>query len=166
MEMMEKRIGLFLSCGSIYYLIECIFHYFTNGLFYSHWTMFILAGLLGVLCIDTPNNIYSFELGYVWQILISTILCTIGEGICGLIVNVWWGLNVWDYSNLWGTFFFGQCNILFMFAWALIIGCIGIFYCDYYNYYICGIEPCPYYKFRGKVFLRFKEKDKKIKERE
>ena len=88
-------------------MIEC----FYRG--YSDISMFILAGLLGVFCIDTPNNIWSFNLDYRLQVLISTIFCTVGEGITGLIVNVWLGLNVWNYSNLWGTFFFGQCNIFF-----------------------------------------------------
>lgn len=61
-------------------------------------SMFILACICGVFFIDTPNNIYSFELDYGLQILISiisTILCTIGEGITGLIVNTWLDLNVW-----------------------------------------------------------------------
>ena len=158
MRLIKKRLGLFVGCGAIYYLIECLFHFVTVGSFSSHWTMFILAGFLGVFCIDTPNNFYSFELGYVWQVIISTVLCTLAEGICGLIVNSWLGWNVWDYSNLHGTFFFGQCNIFFAFAWLIIIGGIGIFYCDAYNYYICEIEPCPYYKFRGKIFFEMKER--------
>ena len=155
---MERRLGLFTLCGIIYYSIECICHYFVDGQAYSHWSMFVLAGLLGVFCIDTPNNIYSFNLGYVWQVLVSAVLCTIGEGVCGLIVNVWLNWNIWDYSNIWGTFFWGQCNLFFVVAWIVIIGLIGIFFCDAYNYYICKIEPCPYYKFNGKVFLKFKER--------
>ena len=87
MRLIKKRLGLFIGCGALYYLIECLFHFITVGSFYSHWTMFILAGLLGVFCIDTPNNFYSFELGYGWQVIISTVLCTLAEGICGLIVN-------------------------------------------------------------------------------
>lgn len=60
--------------------------------------MFILSGILGVLCIDSPNNIFGYDLDYSIQVLISTILCTLGEGITGLIVNVKMGLNVWDYN--------------------------------------------------------------------
>lgn len=155
---MKRRFGLFLSCGTLYYLIECFFHFVTTGNFYSHWTMFILAGLLGVFCIDTPNNFYSFELDYAWQVIISTVLCTISEGLCGMIVNVWLKWNVWNYSNLPGTFFFGQCNIFFVVAWLIIISIFAIFYCDAYNYYLCEMEPCPYYKFRGKVFFKMKER--------
>ena len=146
------KLGLFLSCGFIYCMIEILF----RG--WSHWSMFVLAGFLGVFCIDSINNVLSFDCDYIVQIIISTILCTIGEGISGIILNVWLQLNVWDYSKMtFGTFFFGQCNVLFCFAWMLIISII-IFYCDAYNYYILKIEPCPYYVIFGHKFLQFKER--------
>ena len=146
------KLGLFLSCGFIYCMIEILF----RG--WSHWSMFVLAGFLGVFCIDSINNTLSFDCDYIVQIIISTILCTIGEGISGIILNVWLQLNVWDYSKMtFGTFFFGQCNVLFCFAWMLIISII-IFYCDAYNYYILKIEPCPYYIIFGHKFLQFKER--------
>ena len=146
------KLGLFLSCGFIYCMIEILF----RG--WSHWSMFVLAGFLGVFCIDSINNVLSFDCDYIVQILISTILCTIGEGISGIILNVWLQLNVWNYSKMtFGTFFFGQCNVLFCFAWMLIISII-IFYCDAYNYYILKIEPCPYYIIFGHKFLQFKER--------
>ena len=140
------KLGLFLSCGFIYCMIEILF----RG--WSHWSMFVLAGFLGVFCIDSINNVLSFDCDYIVQIIISTILCTIGEGISGIILNVWLQLNVWDYSKMtFGTFFFGQCNVLFCFAWMLIISII-IFY------YILKIEPCPYYIIFGHKFLQFKER--------
>ena len=146
------KLGLFLSCGFIYCMIEILF----RG--WSHWSMFALTGFLGVFCVDSINNTLSFDCDYIVQILISTILCTIGEGISGIILNIWLQLNVWDYSKMtFGTFFFGQCNVLFCFAWMLIISII-IFYCDAYNYYILKIEPCPYYIIFGHKFLQFKER--------
>ena len=146
------KLGLFLSCGFIYCMIEILF----RG--WSHWSMFVLTGFLGVFCVDSINNTLSFDCDYIVQILISTILCTIGEGISGIILNVWLQLNVWDYSKMtFGTFFFGQCNVVFCFAWMLIISII-IFYCDAYNYYILKIEPCPYYIIFGHKFLQFKER--------
>ena len=147
------KLGLFLSCGFIYCMIEILF----RG--WSHWSMFVLTGFLGVFCVDSINNTLSFDCDYIVQIIISTILCTIGEGISGIILNVWLQLNVWDYSKMtFGTFFFGQCNVLFCFAWMLIISII-IFYCDAYNYYILKIEPCPYYTIFGYKFLQFKERN-------
>ena len=146
------KLGLFLSCGFIYCMIEILF----RG--WSHWSMFVLTGFLGVFCVDSINNTLSFDCDYIVQILISTILCTIEEGISGIILNVWLQLNVWNYSKMtFGTFFFGQCNVLFCFAWMLIISII-IFYCDAYNYYILKIEPCPYYIIFGHKFLQFKER--------
>ena len=146
------KLGLFLSCGFIYCMIEILF----RG--WSHWSMFVLTGFLGVFCVDSINNTLSFDCDYIVQIIISTILCTIGEGISGIILNIWLQLNVWDYSKMtFGTFFFGQCNVLFCFAWMLIISII-IFYCDAYNYYILKIEPCPYYIIFGHKFLQFKER--------
>ena len=147
------KLGLFLSCGFIYCMIEILF----RG--WSHWSMFVLTGFLGVFCVDSINNTLSFDCDYIVQILISTILCTIGEGISGIILNVWLQLNVWDYSKMaFGTFFFGQCNVIFCVACALIIGLFAIFYCDAYNYYILKIEPCPYYIIFGHKFLQFKER--------
>lgn len=147
------KLGLFLSCGLIYCMIEILF----RG--WSHWSMFILAGFLGVFCIDSINNILSFDCDYLLQILISTVLTTIAEGISGIILNVWLQLNIWDYSKMtWGTFFYGQCNLIFCLGWTLIIGLFAIFYCDAYNYYILKIEPCPYYKILGHKFLQFKER--------
>ena len=145
-----RKLILFFLCGIIYVGIELLY----RG--YSHISMFLLAGFLGVFCIDTPNNIYGYDLDYSIQVLISTILCTLGEGITGLIVNIKLKLDIWDYSNLPFTFFCGQCNLFFVFAWMLIIGLIGIFFCDAYNYYVCKDDEQPYYVLFGKEILRFK----------
>lgn len=136
------------SCGLIYFVVEICY----RG--YSHWSMFVLAMFCGVFCIDHINNYMSFDLDFRAQVMISTGLCTLSEGLCGLYVNIYKGWNVWDYSNLPLTFFFGQCNVFFVFAW-IVLCIIGIFYCDAMNYYIFKIDPCPYYKIGGKVFLRF-----------
>ena len=143
-----RKIVLFLLCSVIYCGIEIVYRGWT------HWSMALLSGILGVLCIDTPNNIFGYDLDYSLQVLASTIICTLGEGITGLVVNVKMGLNVWDYSTLPFTFFWGQCNLFFVFAWALIIGLFGIFFCDAYWYYICKDNEQPYYKIFGKEFLR------------
>jgi hypothetical protein len=143
-----RKIILFILCGTIYCGIELVYRQ------YTHYSMFALSGILGVLCIDSPNNIFGYDLDYLIQVLISTLLCTLGEGITGIIVNIRMELDVWDYSTLPFTFFWGQCNLFFVFAWALIIGLFGIFFCDAYWYYICKDEEQPYYKLFGREFFR------------
>lgn len=146
------RLGLFLIAGCFYYCCELLF----RGR--SHWTMFVLAGILAVCCIDVPNNIYSFDLDYRLQVLISAALCTLGEGVTGLVVNRWLHWGIWDYSSLPGSFFWEQCNILFVGVWILLIALIGIPVCDAWNYYICREEPVPYYVIGKKVVFRMKRR--------
>ena len=53
------------------------------------------------------------------------IIAVIGEGITGLIVNVWLGLGVWHYNIL--PYFWGQCSIPFTVVWFFLAGtCIVI----------------------------------------
>ncbi len=146
-----KKLILFSICGFIYVMCEMLF----RG--YSHISMFLLAGFCGVFVIDSLNNIFSFDMDYLLQILIATIGCTFFEGITGLIVNKWLNLNVWDYSNIPFTFFYGQCNLYFVVAWALLVA-VGIIICDAVNYYILKDDSTvPYYKVFGKKIFEFKK---------
>lgn len=107
-----KIIALFLIYGSIYYGLEVLF----RG--YSHISMFILAGILGVL-IGAINEITP-KINIWLETLIGTIIATIGEGVTGIIVNNILHLNVWDYSDLPFTFFYGQCNLIFCLIWFVL----------------------------------------------
>ena len=148
------KLGLFLSCGFIYCMIEILF----RG--WSHWSMFVSAGFLGVFCVDSVNNVLSFDCDYIVQILISTILCTIGEGISGIILNVWLQLNVWDYSKMaFGTFFFGQCNIFFCVAWAVLSAvCIVLQDCLVYYVLRADDERPHYHIWNGKILFWLPER--------
>lgn len=107
-----KIIALFLIYGSIYYGLEVLF----RG--YSHISMFILTGVLGV-AIGLINEITP-KINIWLETLIGTIIATIGEGVTGIIVNNILHLNVWDYSDLPFTFFYGQCNLIFCLIWFVL----------------------------------------------
>lgn len=146
-----KKFILFAVCGLIYVVCEILFRGF------SHISMFLLAGFCGVFIIDSLNNIFSFDMDYLLQITVATTLCTIAEGFTGILVNKCLNLNVWDYSNLPLTFFYGQCNLYFVGAWALLVA-VGIIICDAINYYILKDDSTvPYYKIFGKKVLEFKK---------
>lgn len=71
----------------------------------SHWTMFVLAAVV-FISVGLFNELLSWETSLVWQVLIGVAMATLSELLTGLVVNVWLGWGVWDYSqmpgNLWG----------------------------------------------------------------
>lgn len=105
--------GLFgLIAGGIYLLIELAWRGRT------HWTMlplaaviFICAGILDE--VERPPSIWQ-------QVILGTTIATALEFVAGLILNVWLGLGIWDYSNLpWNVL--GQICPQFTLAWAVLV---------------------------------------------
>lgn len=131
-----KLCILALIGGITYVLIELAW----RG--YSHISMFILGALCFVL-LGGINEFLPWELGFVWQMLIGAGIVTILELIVGIVVNVWLGLEVWDYSNL-PFNFMGQICLPFSFAWTLLSG-VAIVVDDYLRYWLFG-EGKPHYK--------------------
>lgn len=105
--------GLFgLIAGGIYLLIELAWRGRT------HWTMLPLAAVIficaGVLDeVERPPSIWQ-------QVILGTTIATALEFVAGLILNVWIGLGIWDYSNLPGNVL-GQICPQFTLAWAVLV---------------------------------------------
>ena len=87
-----RPLILFVIGGLIYVFIELT----ARGR--SHWTMFVVGGLAFSL-IGCINEKYR-KMPLVKQMAIGAIVITGLEFICGCIVNIWLGWNVWDYSNM------------------------------------------------------------------
>ena len=101
-----------LIAGGIYLLIELAW----RG--YTHWTMLPLAAVIficaGVLDeVERPPSIWQ-------QVILGTTIATALEFVAGLILNVWLGLVIWDYSNLPGNVL-GQICPQFTLAWAVLV---------------------------------------------
>lgn len=107
-----KAVILALIGGSIYVFIELVW----RG--YSHISMFILGGVCFVI-IGLINELFPWDLGLLWQSIIGAFVVTICEFVTGLIVNVWLGLGVWDYSGL-PFNIMGQICLPFFFAWIAL----------------------------------------------
>lgn len=105
--------GLFgLIAGGIYLLVELAWRGRT------HWTMLPLAAVIficaGVLDeVERPPSIWQ-------QVILGTTIATALEFVAGLILNVWLGLGIWDYSNLPGNVL-GQICPQFTLAWAVLV---------------------------------------------
>ena len=65
------------------------------------------------------------------------------EFIWGLVLNVWLGLGLWDYSEMWGNVM-GQICPLFSLAWCGISG-VAVVLDDYLKFWFFDEEE-PRYK--------------------
>lgn len=131
-----EAIVLFVFGASIYAAIEIMW----RG--YTHWSMAVLGGLLFLL-IGGLNNWLSWETPLWKQILVGTVTITVAEFISGLILNVWLGLGIWDYSQM-PFNLLGQICPQFTVAWAGL-SLAAIVLDDYIRYWLFGEEK-PKYK--------------------
>lgn len=133
-----SNVVIFLVCGCLYYIIEMIIKRD------SHWSMILCAGVASVIT-GLLNNIYSYDMLLQLQMLVGAMVTTICEGLTGLLLVDIYGENtVWNYSELWGTFFYGQCNIFFCIIWFFLMF-IAILIADSIDYYLFDGER-PYYR--------------------
>ena len=140
MKKLLKLGCLFLIGGAIYILIELVY----RG--YSHWTMFLLGGLCFVL-IGGVNEYIPWEMPLWLQAGIGAVIITALEFICGCIVNLALGWNVWDYSNT-PLNILGQVCLPFAIIW-FVIAHAGIVLDDYLRYWLFKEEK-PHYTHKFK----------------
>lgn len=129
---------LYAIGGSIYFLIEILW----RG--YSHISMFFLGGLCFVLVGLINENYYSSRLPLLVQQILSTFIITSLELAFGLVLNVWLGLNIWDYSGLRFNFM-GQICLRYSIFW-FILSLPAIVLDDYLRHLLFGEEK-PTYRF-------------------
>lgn len=101
-----------LIAGCIYLIIELAW----RG--HTHWTMLPLAAVIFVCAgvLDERENPPP-----VWlQVVIGTGIATALELAAGVVLNVWLGLGVWDYSGLPGNIL-GQICPQYTLAWAVLM---------------------------------------------
>lgn len=132
-----KEAILAIIGGITYVIIELIW----RG--HSHISMFILGGICFVV-IGLINEVFPWDFGLLWQSLIGSVIITACEFITGVIVNIWLGLGVWDYSTL-PFNILGQICLPFSLLW-IIISYLAIILDDYLRYWIFNEEK-PHYKF-------------------
>lgn len=108
-----KRIILFLIFGAIYCILEMIW----RGRTYI--SMAMIGGIAGVVIGEFNEKAPA---PFLSQCFAGMSVITLLEGISGLILNVWLKLGIWDYSNMPGQFFWGQCCIPYCILWFILAG--------------------------------------------
>lgn len=108
---------------------------------YTHWTMLVLAA---VLCIplDITNEHIPWDMPLLLQALLGGLTITVAELLAGLVLNIWLGLGVWDYSDQWGNLW-GQVCPQYTALWCLLAGPVIVMF-DWLDYWLCRGDR-PYY---------------------
>ena len=133
-----KYIFLLSAGGLIYANLEKLF----RG--YTHWTMCIVGGICFVLC-GLLNEVIPWEMPIWGQMLICSGVITAVEFAAGCILNLWLGLDIWDYSGM-PLNILGQICVPFMILWYFL-SFVGIVLDDYMRYWFFD-EEYPHYKWR------------------
>ena len=106
-----KEFIIFLIFGLIYIIIELLY----RG--HTHYSMFIVGGICGVLIGLINDNTPDMPL--LPQCVLGAVIITVIELLTGLFLNVYLGLNVWDYSNQ-PFNFMGQICPQFCIIWCIL----------------------------------------------
>ena len=85
--------------ATLYFFMEVIYKSIIGHQSQISWTMIIVAFIL-CIPLERFGDELPWEMPMVLQCLISCVAITVTELIAGLILNVWLGLNVWNYSGL------------------------------------------------------------------
>lgn len=138
MKNLIKHLILLLTGGALYYCIELM----ARG--FSHWTMLFVGGICFIL-IGIINEIMP-KIPLVWQMILSAVIITAVEFVSGCILNIWLGLDIWDYSD--ETFnLIGQISLKHSIYW-FFLSSIGIIVDDYIRYFLFGEEKPKYTFFK------------------
>ena len=131
-----KMSILFLIGGVIYFALEMLY----RGR--SHWTMIIVGGICFLFC-GAVNEVFTYDMSLLWQGVVCSLMVTAVELIAGYMINIRFGLDVWDYSNM-PMNLYGQICLPFSVLW-IILGIVAVITDDYFRYWIFGEEK-PHYK--------------------
>ena len=134
--LIPKVVLLFVFGGLMYMGVEILF----RG--YTHFSMFFVGGLCFVL-VGGINEKLPWNMAFVSQMMIASLLVTAVEFVAGVILNLVLGLGVWDYSSL-PYNLFGQISLIFSVGW-FFLSAVGILIDDWLRYLIYG-EERPHYK--------------------
>lgn len=131
-----KIVVLFIIGGLSYCGIEIIW----RG--HTHWTMGVLGGFCFVI-IGGLNNYIPWEMKLWKQGVIGSLIITSCELVAGIILNLFLGLHIWDYSNM-PFNLLGQICLPFTILW-FFLSVICIFVDDWLRYTLFHEEKPKYY---------------------
>ena len=132
---------LWVWTGTLYFFIEVVWKTSHGRPEMISWTMLLLAIVLAV-----PLERFGAELPWDMPLMAQSAICgtaiTAVEFVAGLIINVWLGMGVWDYSAMLGNIM-GQICPQFLVMWV-VLAAVGIVMLDWMRYGVEGGERPRY----------------------
>lgn len=117
-------------------MLQSLFTFLIGGLLYvllelswrgrSHVSMFLTGGLCCMLLCSLFGR---YAPAWPARLLLSGLVITALEFLCGCTVNLWMGLHVWDYSGRRHNLY-GQVCLDFSLIWCLMalpISLLGVY---------------------------------------
>ena len=135
MKALVKALCLFTAGGILYLGVEIAWRGF------SHPAMFVVGGLCFV-AIGLINELFSYQMSILLQALLAAAAILTIEFISGCILNLWLGLDIWDYSNL-PLNLLGQIQAYFAGVWC-VLSVVGIVLDDFIRHFLFGEEKPRY----------------------
>jgi uncharacterized membrane protein len=133
--MMKRLVTLGFIMGMVYFTLEGFWRGWTNI------AMLFIGGFCGVI-IGLLNEYPQFVKLKVWQqSLIGVPIVLVVELISGLILNIWLGYGIWDYSEMPGNLY-GQICISYSILWFLLVP-FGVWMDDWLRWKLYG-QGRPY----------------------
>ena len=127
--------------GAAYFLLEVAYKTARGEPERISWTMLVLAAIL-CIPLERAGAEMPWDVPLWMQAAGCAVLVTATELIAGLILNVWLGLGVWDYSDLWGNLWGQICPQFAAIWWGLCLVFIPVF--DWMRYAVAGGERPRY----------------------
>ena len=127
--------------GALYFLLEVAYKTITGHPERISWAMLVLAI---VLCIPVERAGYQlpWETPLWLQAAVCAVLVTLVEFIAGCVLNLWIGLDIWDYSDI-PFNLLGQICFPFSVVW-LVLCFLFIVVFDWMRYAVIGGDKPTY----------------------
>ena len=128
--------------GTVYYFLEVIWKLLREEPERISWTMLVVAILLTV-AVERCGEQLPWNCPLWLQALCCAVLVTAVELVSGLFLNLWLGLDVWDYTDLPGNFLGQICPQYSAVWWVLCLAFIPMF--DWLRWTVDGGKRPRYY---------------------
>ena len=106
-----------------------------------HWATAVIGGVCFILIGDI-NEFIPWDMPLVLQGAIGACLATILGLVSGIVLNLWLGLGIWDYSNMLFNFL-GQICLPLSLLWVAL-SIVAVVLDDWLRYWLFG-EGRPTY---------------------